>query len=468
MTRTKIIATVGPKTSSSKNLKNLINAGVDIFRLNGSHSNFLWHAKTIEQIRKVSRETPILFDVPGRKIRTTDLIFKHKFDKNQIIKLVPYSLSETKETIPINILNLADKLETGQIVFADDGTLMFEVASIDGKIVSLRARIPGELKSKKGINIPNSQNNVYKLSRKDHEMLNFVAKFDIDMVGISFVDNAKQISDFRRNLPGSYQPQLISKIENSLGYKNMEEIIKNSDMVMIDRGDLSVETTLHTVTLFQKEIINKSREFNVPVIVATEVLHTMIENKYPTKAEISDITNSVLDGASAIMLSGETAIGNHPIEAVKVLAKTIQSVEQFSSNSFNLAGEKKSFAESIASLSHFYGATKIITLTRTGYLPKLLSQVDIPLEILAVTNNLKTFRKMKIFRGITPFLTKTEFNKSNLNHVVKILEELHSKKKLTIRDKVLVTAVGYPTTKTKTNTIQILSISELKRKFDWN
>jgi pyruvate kinase len=202
--------------------------------------------------------------------------------------------------------------------------------------------------------------------------------------------------------------------------------------------------------------------------VATEVLHTMIQNKYPTKAEISDITNSVLDGASAIMLSGETAIGNYPIEAVITLAKTIQSVEQFNSNNFDIVNDVKSFAESIASLSHFYGATKIITLTRTGYLPKLLSQVDISLEILAVTTNLKTFRKMKIFRGITPLLTKIEFNKSDLNHVVKILEELYLKKKLTLRDKVLVTSVGYPTSKTKTNTIQILSIIELKRKFDWN
>jgi pyruvate kinase len=465
MRKIKIVATIGPKTSSASFIKKLGNAGVDIFRLNGSHNTLKWHLDTIKRIKKCFLNKPILFDVPGRKVRTKNINLDIKIIKNKV-----YNISNFPEDINVTNQIFFDLIKKNQIIYADDGTLSFKVISINlkKKFSSIKALNNGYLKNSKGINIPGSDYKGSKLNKKDYEYLSFAKDSGVDFIGISFVESAQHINTIKKYIGNN--PKIVSKIESMLGIKNLTEITANSDCLMIDRGDLSIETLDNSIALSQKKIINTSNKFCKPVIIATELLNNMIENRFPTRSEVSDIGNSVIDGASALMLSGETATGLFPIESVKTMKTIIEDTEKaIEIKNLNVKNDELSSpsAEAIDLLCKNTGVSKVIAITRSGFAARALSLRSINVPIIAISDDKKNSKSFNILPGVTGIFYTKKFEKTNLDFFKKVLKFLFDQKHIVIKDKILVTAVAYPSSGNRMNLIQIHSIKDLKKLLNW-
>lgn len=474
MNNTKIVATIGPKTNNIKSLFALREAGMSIARLNGSHNNLDWHRETIQLIQKTLPDVPILLDIPGRKIRTTQLEHEPTFNVGDLIVLTTNLNYNGKEKVPVNYTDLHKDLTKGQTVLADDGTLRFTIDKIIDEDIYLIAETAGCLKSKKGINVPFVKLNTQLVTERDKIMLKFAQDNNVDFIGLSFVESANHIDKIRELISPLSYPRIVSKIENQGGINNMVEIIQKSDAIMIDRGDLSMETDLFSIALKQKEIIKEARKFAKPVIVATELLHSMIENSFPTKAEVCDITNAVLDGCAAVMLSGETAVGNFPIEAVLLMNTVIEKTEDYK-RSQNFEIQKKdikseipiAMADAIELIVKETNIDKIVAITRSGYAAKTLSTKNLKQQILAVSDNFHTAKSLNFFPSIKGVYTEVVFSQNSLDHVIKILQDLRLKKEILDEEQILVTAVGYPQSGNRMNLIQTHKVGDLAKKFNW-
>ena len=467
MKKIKIVATIGPKTSSENYILKLGKAGVDIFRLNGSHNTLKWHANIIKRIRKVCYDKPILFDVPGRKVRTKNISADILIKKNKI-----YHFSEKSKENCINVTNLIffDLLKKNQVIYADDGTLSFKVISVNKnkKIASIKALNDGHLKNSKGINIPGSDYKGSKLNKRDYEYLSFSKNSGVDFVGISFVENAKHINTIKKFIGDN--PKIVSKIESVAGMKNLTEIVIESDCLMIDRGDLSIETLDNSIALSQKKIIHISNTFCKPVIIATELLNNMIENRFPTRSEVSDIGNAVIDGASALMLSGETATGLFPVETVTTMKQIIEDTEKAISVKNNDSIKEKLIspsAEAIELLCKNMNVSKVVAITRSGFAARAISLRNLDVPIIAVSDDKKNSKSFNILPGVKGIFYTQKFQKKNLDFFKKVLKFLFDNKHIVTKDKILVTAVAYPHSGNRMNLIQIHSVKDLKRVLNW-
>lgn len=472
MTQTKIVATIGPATASSEMLVRLADAGMTIARLNGSHADLAWHKATIKLIRETLPNTPILLDIPGRKVRTVQLAHEPSFLKGDALILTTDTAHDGSEKVPVNYSKLHEDVQTGTIILADDGTLRFTVTEVTGPDIICRADVNGTLRSRKGINVPNIRLGTDLITPRDHEMVAFARDNDVDFIGISFVESAAHV-DAIRGLTGGSWPRIVAKVENQGGIDNLEEICEATDAVMIDRGDLSVETNLETLTIAQKKIINAATIAAKPVIVATEILHSMIENPFPTKAEVSDISNAVIDGCAATMLSGETAIGKHPVEAIEMMRNISNAasthVQTLLDDEQPRRGKSVPSAvdAAIALICRQLAITKIVAVTVSGYAARLIASHRPSQPILAVSNDHRAARSFNLLFGTEGFHVDIPFSKSSTDHVVACLEQLWRIGKLTKDDLVLVTAVGYPNTGNRMNLIQTHYISDLIQVFDW-
>jgi pyruvate kinase len=328
MSRTRIVATIGPATNSAEMLVSLAQAGMSVVRLNASHNVLSWHRDTIALVKQVLPATPILLDVPGRKIRTAHLAHEPVFAAGDMITLTTEEGHDGRRKVSIGSRCLHQDVSPGDTLLADDGKLRFTVVDISGCDLRCRAEVAGRLGSRKGINVPGVELGGELVGDRDRDMLAFARATGVDLVGISFVESARHLALVREELPGG-RPGIVAKVETPRAVRNLEEIIDSSDAVMIDRGDLSAETHFRQIGVLQKEILSRSAEFETPVIVATEMLDTMIEKPFPTKAEVIDITNAVLDGAAGVMLSGETAIGAYPVESVSTMRQVVSVAEQY-------------------------------------------------------------------------------------------------------------------------------------------
>ena len=474
MNNTRIVATIGPATNNTESLIALKKAGMSIARLNGSHNSLEWHAEIIKLINKILPDTPILLDIPGRKIRTTQLAFEPVFEIGDIVIITTDINFDGKEKVPVNYDQLHNDLEVGQTVLADDGTLKFTIIDIKEKDIFLRAETPGCLKSRKGINVPYVKLNTKLVTDKDRAMIKFAQENNVDFIGLSFVESKEHVEAIREIIKPYSFPRIISKIENQGGMDNMVEIIESSDGIMIDRGDLSMETELDSIALKQKEIIQSARRYAKPVIVATELLHSMIENSFPTKAEVCDISNAVLDGCAAVMLSGETAIGKYPFEAVSLMSRVIEKSENYKRK---LENEKfikykhsaipVAISDAIEVICKELSITKIVAITRSGFAAKTLSTKNLALPILAVSDDIKSAKSFNFFPGVMGIYYEEKFSKDNLDHVVKILKYLRSKQYIDDNDLILVTAVGYPNSGNRMNMIQTHAVKDLSFILGW-
>jgi pyruvate kinase len=362
--------------------------------------------------------------------------------------------------------------EVGATILADDGTLRFTVLAVEGPDVTCRAEIAGTLRSRKGLNMPSRLLPWHPLSPKDEAMIAFARAHQIDFVGLSFVESAEHIQAIRQ-LAGDESPRIIAKIETQGGYDHRDEILAMADAVMIDRGDLASETSLETMTIYQKEIISTARRHSKPVIVATEMLHSMIEHPTPTKAEVSDISNAAMDGASAVMLSGETAVGPFGVHSVEVLDRILKSVESYMDDHGRsrapLSREALAVAtgKAIGSLCEALSITKVVAITISGFAARVLSAQGLRQPILAVSNQAAAARSFRLLPGTRGIHVDVPFSRQGTEHVPVCLHRLWELGLVDESDVILVTGLTYPHEGLRMNTISIHGIQDLKEALGW-
>lgn len=409
MTITRVVATIGPASDNADTLKKLHEAGMSIARLNGSHNKSEWHAETVKLLRETVPDIPVLLDIPGRKIRTLQLAYEPSFKSGDTIILTTDISHDGSEKVPVGYDRLHEKLSAGDGVFADDGTLSFVVNKIQGQDIYLRANMDGTLRSRKGINVPGINLGQSLVTDKDRAMIKFAKEIGVDYIGISFVESREHIEAIRE-LIATPVPRIVAKVENSGGIAHLAEIIDAADVIMIDRGDLAVETSIDHVTLYQKQILEEASRAGKPTIVATEMLHSMIENPLPTKAEVSDITNAVLDGASAVMLSGETAVGRYPVEAVSRISRiaALAAEKRNTPPHSTRISSDSDIRHTIRALADALPLTRLVVLSRTGYSVRIAAMSGTGLPVLALGFHSDLARSWNLLPNVESLVTDSE------------------------------------------------------------
>jgi len=349
MKKTKIICTLGPKSDSKTEIKRLVQAGMDIGRLNFSHGNYEHHAKMIHSIRKVSKELkkeiPIIVDLQGPKIRLGKISDRGlTIKRGQIIVLTTHNANRKSQIIkiPIQYNSLPSEIKTGESILIDDGLIELLVLSKNKTDIKCKVIIGGKISSNKGINVPDTNlKKISTITNKDKEDLKFVLKFHPEYVALSFTKNAQDIADLKKfiekELMLTYNaqqikkklPKIIAKIECQQGVNHLEEITEVADELMVARGDLAVEVGDEKVPILQQKIINLSHKYGKTAIVATQMLSSMVNNPRPTRAEVSDIATAVFENADKIMLSNESSVGKFAVKAVQIMTRTIKEVEKY-------------------------------------------------------------------------------------------------------------------------------------------
>lgn len=416
-TMTKIVATLGPACSTKAMIKKLFRAGVTMFRINSSHGTEEFHKQNLEYIREIEKEEkkiiPVLLDLQGPKIRIGAIGNPIELKKDEILKFRHQQEMEG-DIIPVDYKGMANDVTTGEMILIDDGKIQLEVQKIENEVIYAKVLTDGLLKPRKGINIPGSTGSIDVLTERDLKFVKFAVENDIDYLGLSFVREADDVIKLRELLKsyGNEDIKIISKIEKPQAVDNIDAIIDASDGIMVARGDLGIEISTEKVPIVQKTIIRKSNIKRKVVIVATQMLESMIENPIPTRAETSDVANAILDGTDAIMLSGETAAGAYPVEAVQMMKKiadTVQESQFMRKNKFPrkmIEDEKDNQAMaigmSIADMTKKMDVKAVVAMTASGYTAKFLSEGRLSVPIFACCPRSKTCRTLKLYRGIFP------------------------------------------------------------------
>lgn len=415
--KTKIICTIGPSSASEKVILDLIQSGMDLARLNFSHGDHDSHKKTYDLLRdceiKSGKPLGILADLQGPKIRTGSIKGGSiELQKDQVIEIYPDPELLGDETkIGCTYLNLLQDLSRGEKVLIDDGKLVLSVESVESDHAKLKVRIPGTLKDHKGMNLPGTPISAPALSEKDKKDLEFALALGVDYIALSFVRSAADLDEARALMKGNYAG-LIAKIERPEAVKKIHEIIQHADGIMIARGDLGVELETERIPILQKEIIFQANRALKPVITATQMLESMIENPRPTRAEATDVANAVIDGTDAVMLSGESASGKYPVESTAIMTKILEEAENIDSRyeiHRNLEKtieeiEKTALGNAAKELAHGLHCRAIVNFTRTGYSAMVSAEMRPKVPIYSFTPFLTTARKMKLYRGVFPYV----------------------------------------------------------------
>ena len=413
-TKTKIVATLGPSTSSYEMIAELAKAGATMFRINTSHETAEAHAERIKTIRQVSKDLgkyiPVLVDLQGPKIRVG--ILKEPIPLTEGQELVLKACSEqTDDIIPVDYKGIAEDVNAGDKILLDDGKIELKVIEIkDGKV---RTQVVhgSLLKQRKGINLPGSTASLSAVTERDVDFIKFAIEQDADYIALSFVREAnditlakKYINEFGGRIP------VIAKIEKPQAIDNLESIIKVSDGIMVARGDLGIEMSPEQVPMVQKVIIDQTIRQRKVCIVATQMLESMIEEPIPTRAEASDVANAILDGTDAVMLSGETAMGKYPVEAVAMMKMIANNVEKCDFGLANLDLEinddyeitPQAISNAAVKMAVDLNAKAILAFTHSGYTPKLLSKLKPTVPIIAISDREDTCRRLSLYWDIHP------------------------------------------------------------------
>lgn len=440
---TKIIATLGPSSQTKDKIKELTQAGVTMFRLNSSHADETEHLRRLNIIREIEKEVgfpiPVLLDLQGPKIRVGKFETPIELTKGSTIKL-RHQDNYVEGIIPVDYKGIAKDVKKGEKIFLDDGKLVLEVSAIEGDIISATVLCGGLLKQRKGINIPGSQGSLNVLSERDKQYVKFAIDNEIDYLGLSFVRDAKDVMELRELIKQhNGKTKVISKIEKPQALKNIDEIILKSSGIMVARGDLGIEISPEKVPIVQKEIIKKANAQRKVVIVATQMLESMIEQPIPTRAEASDVANAILDGTDAIMLSGETAAGKYPVEAVKMMSSIAKNVENSGVMKHNYYSQDLidackddsiAICTAIIDMVEKVDVKAILTLTASGYTPKLLSKAKPSVPILSFCPSYRNTRRMVLYSDVYPIEMELEegINPKTLMEIDKcLIERFHYK-----------------------------------------
>ena len=414
--KTKILATLGPATASKEVLRKMMLAGADVFRINFSHADYDAVRERVEMIRELNEElgrnTGILADLQGPKLRVgvmEDGIEVAPGDR------IAFKTGEkfvgNKEAVYMTYPEFPRDVKPGERVLLDDGKLIFRVVETNGTdTVVAEVEQGGPLKSKKGVNLPNTNISLPALTSKDIEDAIFAISLQVDWLALSFVRHAQDIKDLQQLIAkySDYKIPIISKIEKPEAITNIDEIVALSDGIMVARGDLGVEVPAEEVPLLQKQLVLKSKEARIPVVIATQMMETMIDSLTPTRAEVNDVGNSVMDGADAVMLSGETSVGQYPVEVVAKMASIIRAVENVDTfcaqTKLSLIRTNRFVSKAVchhaALLANEVEAKTIMTLTNSGYTAFQVSSWRPRSFILAFTDNRRILGRLNLLWGV--------------------------------------------------------------------
>lgn len=469
--KTKIIATIGPSSSSEEILKKLIQAGMNVARLNFSHGTYKDHEKVIKIIRALSKEMKkpvgILLDLQGPKIRTGSLENGEPvlLKRNNIIKITSKDIAGTSDIISTGYKTLAQDVKKGDAILLDDGLIELRVLSTSQEIITCKIISGGLLKERKGINLPGINVSAPSLTGKDKKDLIFGIKAGVDYFALSFVRSASDLIDIKSIIKkNSAEIPVIAKIEKPEAVDNIDEIIKIADGIMVARGDLGVELSPEKVPTIQKDIIKKSVLANKPVITATQMLETMSFNPIPTRAEASDVANAIFDGTDAVMLSGETASGKYPVRAVRMMKKIALETEKSLFMKYNIQYKQDpddlishAVAQSAVNILHELNAEALVSFSWSGKTSKLISKQRPSRPIFVFTPFQKMCNRLSLVWGLTPFLIKPVDNTKTL---ISMGEKILLEKKYVKKNDILIITTGLTRKSGSTNLVKIHTVGQ--------
>jgi len=464
MTRkTKIIATVGPSVNSKDGIKKLVEAGADVLRLNFSHGTNEDHSNVVKWARELDRSVAIMQDIQGPKIRTGETKDSTQLEEDNQIKITNKELISNENEIYISYKDLFKDINTGERIFIDDGQIVIRITKKTRSSMIGNIEIGGELRSNQGVAFPDSRLSVSAITKKDIEDIKFGKKLDVDIIAVSFVRDSNDIKKVKELADKNIK--IIAKIELKNAVKNLDSIIDEADGVMVARGDLGVQMELEKVPFIQKQILNQANAKGKITVTATEMLQSMKESHRPTRAEVTDITNAILEGTDCVMLSAETAIGNHPEIVIEVMANICKEADSRNDTSvlrFKEASGIDSLTTSLAKaavqVANEIDAKAIVAFTETGRTPLLISNYRPEAPIFTFTTIDKTYKQMHILWGVEQVKIERLETTTEMFEIADTW--LQNNKKFKKNDKVVIVAGTPPNKEAATNLVRVMKIGE--------
>jgi len=479
--RTKIVATIGPASQNEETLRAMIRAGTDVARINFSHGEHEAHGRNIVTIRRVAEEesvvVAILADLPGPKLRLGDLVQDPvELKAGDSVTLTSSDRLDPKQPrlIPLPHPEVLAEMSAGERLLLDDGQLEFIVRSKQGSDVQCEVITGGRLSSRKGVSVPDTRLSMSSITDEDRDHLRFALAQGVDYVAMSFVRTGDDVRELRwliHHLKGD--AALIAKIEKAEALANFDAILEQADGIMVARGDLGVETPAEEVPIHQKTIIRRCNAVGKPVITATQMLQSMIENPRPTRAESTDVANAIFDGTDAVMLSGETAVGKYPVESVAMMARIAQITEQYlrdhlqslplELNLSALKGEKQhsipaAISHVTAAIAQMLNAKLIVASTWSGYTAQRVARVRPSTPILAATPNRVTYNRLALVWGVIPVLVETF---ATIDEMIDVMVKTAREAALVEDDDLMVIIGGMPFgVGSQTNFLKVVCVGE--------
>lgn len=450
--KTKILCTIGPASLQPETLELMVTAGMNCARINTAYGDFDRYKQTVNNVRKVA-DIPLLVDLKGPEIRL-------QTDKEVAVNRGDVlNVGFNGEVIRFNH-NFIDQLNIGDVLFIDNGRIRTSVTKKSEGSLSLLVEQGGVLANGKGVNIPNKQLLVPTLSERDLKIIEFTKEYEIEYLALSFTRNEEDIAILRSAAEG-FNGAVVAKIENFGGIQNFDKILAASEGIMVARGDLGVEIEAEKVPLVQKSLIRKCNQVGKTVVTATEMLESMMNQPFPTRAEVSDVANAILDGTDATMLSGETAVGKYPVESVAMMARVAVEAEKAVVSTVEDRGFvniSDTVSRSIHRICQNMPLNKIVTVTRSGYTAKMIARFKVPQPIIAVTSSPIAKRQLELIYGVIPVYI--DYQKET-DRILSVVKTLCSMKMLDIEDMVLFTAAFRTKKKHASNIIEIHNVKEL-------
>ena len=431
MRRAKIVCTLGPAVESVEKVAELIDAGMNMARLNLSHGGHDEHQKRLDLVRtaakKANKAVAILVDLQGPKIRLGRFSSgPHELSRGDTFTITTDDIAGTKDRVGTTYKGLPGDCKAGDIIMIDDGKVSVQVVAVKGNDVITKVTQPGMVSNNKGINLPGVAVSLPALSEKDVADLRWGLKAGADFIALSFVRNAADIKDVHKIMSEvGIKVPVIAKIEKPQAVENLQEIVDAFDGIMVARGDLGVELPIEDVPMVQKRCITMARESAKPVIVATQMLDSMISNSQPTRAEATDCANAVLDGADALMLSGETSVGDFPIDSVKIMARIIERTEDIALDQIpplkhSPATKAGAITKAATEVGSTVGAKYLVAFTQSGDSARRMSRLRSPIPMLALTPEIGTYNRLALSWGVESLLTAT------VNHTDEMVMQVDS------------------------------------------
>ncbi len=465
MKKTKIVSTIGPATNSKKKINAIIDSGVDVIRQNFSHVDHEVHGDIFDRVRETSEKTAIMADTKGPEIRLGEVEENTVLEEGHQVNITTEEVKGDSKRISVNYEGLLDNVESGDEIRIDDGKIELEVNKVDDEIEATVV-FGGEISSRKAVNVPGKDIGLSAPTEKDRRDIKFAAEKGYDFLSLSFVKEASDVEEVREILDEyDSDMHIISKIEHRKAVENFDEILEASDAIMVARGDLGVEMPPAKLPKMQKDMIAKCNNAGKPVITATQMLESMTENATATRAEISDVGNAVLDGTDAVMLSGETAIGDYPVKTVRFMAEVVREVEQSMNGNIHHTVKKRPestreiICKNVWQASRDGDAEYIVAHTTSGSTARNISKYRPETPIIGFTDTEITERQLQLVWGVSPYYQET-FN--SVDEMIQSSAERMKSLDLAKKDDKLVLSAGIPASVTgTTNMMQIRELREI-------